>query len=85
MINASFWTSASKTDRSNSSQQFVLESPEDLACAKYCPVGKKITYQLLLIGFFHKLISMQDVGHNLLHLHVAQQLPSFKQSKFKHH
>ena len=27
---------------------------------------------------------MQDVGH-MLHLHVAQQLPSFKQSKFMHH
>ena len=36
---------------------------------------KKITYNVLLIGFFHKLISMQDVGHNMLHLHIAQQLP----------
>ena len=35
----------------------------------------KITYRELLIGFFHKLVSVQDVGHNMLHLHVAQQLP----------
>ena len=27
---------------------------------------------------------MQDVGHNMLHLHVAQQLPSLKQWKFMH-
>ena len=45
---------------------------------------RKITYQLLLIGLFHKLISLQDVGHNMLHLHVAQQLQSFKQSTFMH-
>ena len=45
---------------------------------------RKITYQLLLIGLFHKLISMQNVGHNMLHLHAAQQLSSFKQSKFIH-
>ena len=37
---------------------------------------RKITYHLLLIVFsINKLISMQDVGHNMLHLHVAQQLP----------
>ena len=36
---------------------------------------KKINYHLLVIGFFHKLISMQDVGHDVFHLHVAQQLP----------
>ena len=45
---------------------------------------RKITYLLLLIGLFHELISVQDVGHNMLYLHVAQQLPSFKQSKFMH-
>ena len=45
---------------------------------------RKITYMLLLIGLFHELISMQDVGHDMLHLHVAQELPSFKQSKFMH-
>ena len=34
-------------------------------------------YHPLLIGFFHKLISMhKDVDHKMLHLHVAQQLPS---------
>ena len=28
----------------------------------------KLTYHLLLIGFFHKLILMQGVAHNMLHL-----------------
>ena len=45
---------------------------------------RKITYLLLLIGLFHKPLLMQNVEHNMLHLHVAQQLPSFKQSKFMH-
>ena len=36
----------------------------------------KRTYHKLLVYFFHKLISMQDVGHNMLHLHVDQQLLS---------
>ena len=35
----------------------------------------RITYHQLLFGFFNKLISVEDVGHNMLHLHVAQQLP----------
>ena len=39
---------------------------------------KKTTSQLLLIGLFHNLISVQDVVHDMLHLHVAQQLPSLK-------
>ena len=43
---------------------------------KYCPIHRtKITYHLLLIDFFHKLISMQDVAHNMLHSHLAQQMP----------
>ena len=37
-----------------------------------------MTYQLLRISLFQKLLSVQDVGHNMLHLHVAQQLPSIK-------
>ena len=37
------------------------------------PYSRKIIYHLLLTGFLHKLISMQNVGHNMLHL---QQLPS---------
>ena len=37
---------------------------------------RKRTYHLLLVGFFYKLISVQDVGHNMLHLYVAQQPPS---------
>ena len=28
---------------------------------------------------------MQDVGHNMLHLHVAQQLPTTHQSKLMDH
>ena len=36
----------------------------------------KITYHQLLVGFFHNLISMQNVGYNMLSLHVDQQLPS---------
>ena len=37
---------------------------------------RKITYHPLLIGFFLKVISMQEARCNMLHLHVAQQLPS---------
>ena len=35
----------------------------------------EITCHQLLIGFFHKLISMQDIVHDMLYLHVDQQLP----------
>ena len=49
-------------------------------CAKHRPIKRKTTYQLLLIGLFHKLISVQDIGHDMLHLHVAQQLSSIKGS-----
>ena len=47
---------------------------------KHCPIvaRRKITYQLLLIGLSHELISVQDVGHNMLHLHVVQQVLSLK-------
>ena len=34
----------------------------------------KITYHPSRFGFFHKLLSMHDVGH-MLHLIEAQQLP----------
>ena len=47
-------------------------------CAKHQPIKRKTTYQLLLIGLFHKLISVQDAVHNMLHLHFAQQLTSLK-------
>ena len=47
-------------------------------CAKHRPIKRKTTYQLLLIGLFHKLISVQDAVHNMLHLHFAQQLTSLK-------
>ena len=62
--------------RSNSNHLFW--NLEDSVLVQTLPCGKKITYHLLLIGFFHKLISVQDAGHNMLHLHVAQQLPSLK-------
>ena len=39
-------------------------------CAKHFPI-RKTTYRLLVIGLFHKLISVQDVVHNMLHLHFA--------------
>ena len=32
----------------------------------------------MTVGLFHKLISVYDVRHNMLHLHVAQQLPSLE-------
>ena len=32
---------------------------------------RNITYHLLLISFSHKLISVQDFGHNMLHLNAA--------------
>ena len=71
IVDTSFWTSAS---RSNSSHLFRnLKETVQVQTLSY---RKKITYHQLLIGFLHKLISMQDAGHNMLHLHVAQQLPS---------
>ena len=59
---------------SNSSHLFW--NLEDLTVVQTLSYRRKITYHLLLKGFFHKLISMQNVGHNMLHLHVAQPLPS---------
>ena len=49
-------------------------------CAKHCPLGGTVLQEdnNLLVGLFHKLISMQDVGHNMLHLHAAQQRPSLQ-------
>ena len=60
---------------------FAISRRPFLCLTRSC--RRKITFLLLLIGLFHELISMQDVGH-ILHLHVAQHLPSFKQSKFMH-
>ena len=42
---------------------------------KDCPKRKTTYHSSLCIVFFHKLISMQDVGH-MLHLNAAQRLPS---------
>ena len=67
--------SGQMTHRSNLSQLFWnLEDPVVVQTLSY--FRKKITYDLILIGFFHKLISMEGVKQNMLHLHVAQQLPS---------
>ena len=44
---------------------------EDLALVETVSCRRKITYHLLLIGFCHQLISMQDVEHNMLHVNVA--------------
>ena len=49
---------------------------EDPVLVQTLSYRRKITYYLLLIGFFHKLISMEHVEHNILHLHVRQQLSS---------
>ena len=52
--------------RSNSSHLlWNLKNPWLVQALSY---GRKITHHLLLIGFFHKLISMQDFAHNMLHL-----------------
>ena len=43
----------------------------------HSPVRKKITYQQLLVGFFHQLILFNAGSRdNMLHLHVTLQLPS---------
>ena len=36
---------------------------------------KQLTTYYWLVFSINKLISMQDIGHNMLHLQVAQQLP----------
>ena len=60
--------------RSNLSNLFwSLENPLLVQTLSY---RGEITYDLLPTGFFHKLISIQGVGNNMLHSHEAQQLPS---------
>ena len=49
---------------------------KDPALVQTLHYRRKIIYQPLRIGFFHRLISVQDIGH-MLHLNVAQQLPKF--------
>ena len=55
--------------RSNSSRLFW--NLKDSALVQALSYRRKITYHPFLIGFFHKLISIRDVGHNMLHLHGA--------------
>ena len=52
---------------------------EDPVLVQTLSYRRKITHHPLLIGFFHKLVSMHDVGHNVLHLQItcsSQQLLS---------
>ena len=58
------------------SQCHLFRNLKDPVLVQTLSCRRKTTYHLLLIGFFHKLISKQDVGHNMLHLHIAQQLLS---------
>ena len=58
--------------RSNASHLFWNLKDPCAVLAETLSYRWKITYQLLLIGFFHKAISVHDVGHNMLHLHVPQ-------------
>ena len=46
---------------------------------QFLPYRRKITHHPLLIGYFHKLIWMQDVGYNTLHLHVTESRTSITQ------
>ena len=57
------------SQRSNSSHLFW--NLKYLVLVQILPLRRKLTYQLLLIGFIHKLISGLDVGHNILYLHVV--------------
>ena len=68
MANGSFWTSASY-------EQFKLFlNFEDSVLVQILSYRRKLTYQPLVIGFSHELISVQDVVHNMLHLNVAKEL-----------
>ena len=56
---------------------FFWNSPisKTLGQFKHSPI-QQIENNAPLVGFFHNLISMQDVGYKYLALHVDQQLPS---------
>ena len=73
IVNASFWTNL--MPHMSNSQCRLFWNLKDPVLVQTLSYRRKITYDLSLIGFFHRLIPMQDVGHNMLHLHVAQQLP----------
>ena len=70
----SMFLSGQVSHKSNSSNLFW--NLENSVLVQTLSYRTKISDHLLLIGFFHKLISIQDVGINMLHLHEAQQLPS---------
>ena len=57
----------------NSSHLFWYLENSVLAQTLSC--GRKITYHPLLIDFSQNLISMLDVGHDKLHVNVAQHPP----------
>ena len=56
--------------QANNSSHFSWDL-EDPALVQTLSYRRKITYHPLLIGFSHQLISMQYVGHNMLHLNLA--------------
>ena len=68
MVNASPWTSASYKH----SKSLVLESPRPCASSNTVLDLEENKSRIVV---FHKLISLQDVGH-MLHLNVAQHLSS---------
>ena len=61
--NASFWTSASYEQF----KSLILKSRGLCASLNTVQNEKTNCHNPFLIGFFHKLISMQDVGH-MVHL-----------------
>ena len=71
--------SASQTYRSNSIHLFWnLQKTLCLTLSYRTQEENNLPGITVLIGLFHKLISVQDIGRNMLHLHVAQQLPSLR-------
>ena len=66
MANASFWKSAS-CERFKS----LVLAQRPCAGSNTVLYRRKITYHPLCIGFFHKLISMQELL-GILHLNVAK-------------
>ena len=53
--------------RNSSHLHWNLKDPVLLETLSY---RIKITYHLLMIGFYHKLILMQDIGHNICYIYM---------------
>ena len=71
MINASFWTSTSYNTSNSSHLFWNLENPVLVQTLSYR--RKTTNHLLLIIGFSHKLISIQDVGR-MLHLNKCSSI-----------